>query len=123
MISLQSDKMEAYHTKLKRAQKRVSGIKEFYAHLKAYIVVNVVIQFLKPEARAFFDHKELKNGHSFLEWFDWNLLIIPMLWGIALVVHAIIAFQYKPGFLKNWEQKQYQKFLEADREGENTIKS
>ncbi len=49
-----------------------------------------------------------------MEWIDWNILIVPIFWGIGLLYHAAKVFQYKSKTLKNWEEKQIRKFLKEE---------
>jgi len=52
---------------------------------------------------------------DFVQWIDWNILIVPLFWGIGLLFHAAKVFQYKFSFIKNWEEKQLKKFMREDK--------
>ena len=101
---------EKYNQKLARAKKRVKELKKFYRHLRVYLVVNLILFFFKFRALRFFEAKGMQD-EGFLNWFDWNLLATPVLWGIGLLVHAFYVFVAKPTFIKDWEQRQIEKYM------------
>lgn len=94
--------------KLRKAQKRVEALKGFYKHLLVYCIVNVTLFILRGDVLQFFQNES--TDKNFIEWVDWNILIIPILWGIGLLFHAAKAFQYKLKFIANWEKRQLEKF-------------
>ncbi|MDP2685955.1 MAG: 2TM domain-containing protein [Aequorivita sp.] len=98
--------------KWKKAHKRVEALKGFYTHLAIYIIVNIAIFIVRGQIVEFF--KNESPDKDFMEWVDWNVLIVPIFWGIGVLFHAANAFQYKLKFIKNWEQKQLEKFLEEE---------
>ncbi len=116
------EKEENYTRKLARAQKRVRNLKKFYNHLKAYIIVNLILLFLKYRTLDFFADKAVVHDQNFLYWFEWNVLGTPILWGIGLLFHALYVFRLKskplsdlkPNFLKDWEERQIQKYMEEN---------
>ncbi|NMP30707.1 Pr2TM family membrane protein [Thalassotalea sp. M1531] len=79
----------------KRAMEYVQGLKDFYGHLAAYIIVIPALialnLFLTPQYQWF--------------WF-------PMLgWGVGLAIHAATTFQIFSLFDAEWEKKQIEKRL------------
>lgn len=94
--------------KLRKAQKRVEVLKGFYKHLLVYCIVNVTLFILRGDVLQFFQDESADK--NFIEWVDWNILIIPIFWGIGLLCHAVKAFQYKLKFIANWEKGQLEKF-------------
>lgn len=116
------EKEENYTRKLALAQKRVRNLKKFYNHLKAYIIVNLILLVLKYRALDFFADKAVVHDQNFLYWFEWNVLGTPILWGIGLLFHALYVFRLKskplsdlkPNFLKDWEERQIQKYMEEN---------
>ncbi len=103
-----------------KAKKRVDSIKGFYKHLTAYIVVNILLLIVKWRVLEIL----LENGNNepgFLNWFEWNVIGTPILWGIGLACHAFYVFVYesgaksfKPNFLSEWEERQIKKYMEEE---------
>lgn len=112
---------ENYTKKLARAQKRVKDIKGFYSHLRIYIIINIVLLFFKSRAVDFFKMKGIQD-EGFFDWFEWNIIGTPILWGIGLAAHAFYVFrmkskplsEFKPRFIRDWEKRQLEKFMNED---------
>lgn len=96
--------------KLLKARRRVEMLKGFYKHLLVYIVVNIAIFIVRGEVLEFFQTES--PDKNFIEWIDWNILIVPIFWGIGLWFHAAKVFHYKLKFLKNWEERQLKKYMD-----------
>src|SRR5690606_34749413 len=102
--------------------KRVRDLKKFYNHLKVYIVANLILLFLKYRALEFFADKEIMHDQNFLYWLDWNIIGTPVLWGLGLLFHGLYVFgikskslsDLKPKFIKDWEERQIQKYIEEN---------
>lgn len=106
-------KMEiSENIKLRNARRKVEAIKGFYQHLLVYIVVNIALFVVRGQVLEFFQNEA--TDKNFVEWIDWNILIVPIFWGIGLLFHASKAFQYKLKFLKNWEKRQIEKFIKEE---------
>lgn len=94
-----------------RAKKRVDTLKNFYAHIAVYLVMNVLLFVFKGRIMSFF----IANGvedQGFLNWMEWNMAFIPVVWGVVLLVAGIYFLKLKPGFIKKWEEKQLRKYTE-----------
>ncbi len=102
----------AENIKLRKARRRVEALKGFYKHLLIYIIVNVALFIVRGRVLEFFQIES--NDKNFVEWIDWNILIVPIFWGIGLLYHAAKVFQYKSKTLKNWEERQIRKFLKEE---------
>jgi hypothetical protein len=89
-----------------KAKKRVEEIKGFYGNLIAFIVVNIGLLILN-----------LVTSPNHL-WFYWPLLW----WGIGVVFHGLIVFNYMPFFSRNWEEKKIKEFMENEKSNKNTWK-
>lgn len=121
------EKKDNYTEKLARAKKKVEAIKKFYRHLRVYIVINVLLLFVKYGIFDFLVAKGVQNP-GFLDWYQWNILATPVLWGIGLLFHALWVFKFDakplkeltPKFYKDWEARQIQKYI--DEESENADK-
>ena len=98
--------------KLGKARKRLEALKGFYKHLLVYIFVNIAIFIVRSNVLEFFQYQS--PDKNFIEWVDWNILIVPIFWGIGLLFHAVKVFQYKFPFIKNWEERQLKKFIDKD---------
>ena len=115
------EEKDNYTKKLARAQKRVNDIKIFYRHLRIYIFINVLLLFVKYRALDFFAEKGIQDP-GFLDWFQWNLISTPVIWGIGLLLHALYVFKFqarplkelKPKFLEDWEKRQIQKYMDEN---------
>ncbi len=107
--------------KFLRAQEQVRRMKKFYAHLRVYIMVNLVILALKFQLFDYFLGKGIKDP-NFYTWLEWNIIGTPLLWGIGLLVHGLVVFKLgaftwkslKPKFLSQWEDRQLKKYMDQD---------
>ncbi len=99
------------------AKKRVKEMKGFYNHLTAYIIINLALIIIRIPVVIFFaDRLGDRADKDFLEWIDLNVLITPLIWGIALFIHFIAVFGKKTGFIRNWEERKIQEFLREEDE-------
>ncbi len=104
-----------------KAQKKVENIKKFYSHLKVYLVVNIILMFLAYKAMDFVG-RDAFHDQGFIDWYLWNIIGTPVLWGVGLLAHALYVFRFqskplkmpKPKFLKDWEQRQISKYIEEE---------
>ncbi|WP_312346286.1 2TM domain-containing protein [Chryseobacterium binzhouense] len=88
----------------REAEKKVKKIKGFYIHLMVYFFVNIFIIFSEAITA--------KPGAKFWEW---DLLILPSLWGIGVAAHGLSVFL--PAFIlgKNWEEKKIRELMEKNK--------
>lgn len=101
--------------KYSKAKKRVEDIKGFYQHLIVYLLVNIGLIVLRSPIMVFFaDNTPPRADENFLEWLDLNLLVTPLVWGIGLLIHGIAVFGATPGFVKKWEKRKINEYLEED---------
>ena len=103
--------------KRQRAQMRVKELKGFYQHLTAYLIVNTVLLLFSEKITFIVLSKEALGDPEFLEWINWNVWGIPILWGLALLIHTASVFLKSP--FKKWEERQIKKMMEEDKEGLN----
>ena len=82
-----------------KAQKKVEDIKEFYANLFSYIVVNIGLAILN-----------LLTSPEYL-WFFWPLIG----WGIGVAVHGMKVFNYMPFLGADWEERKIKELMEKER--------
>ncbi|WP_411031906.1 2TM domain-containing protein [Spongiimicrobium sp. 3-5] len=114
--------MENYQSeKYKKALRRVDMQKKFYKHVMVYIVINIVLVAIKIKLFHGVIH-ENTWGEGFSDWLAWNFLATPLFWGLGLVFHGLYVFllkgkplkEFKPKRLKEWEERQIQKYMEQD---------
>jgi len=102
---------EAY-VKYNRAQQRVKQIKGFYDHLRTYVIISLVVvigNFLLLNLADF-----AAQDDGFKHWLLWNAIIVPVIWGIVVLVHWIMVFKIKPSVFKNWEERKIQEILDKE---------
>lgn len=87
----------------KEAEKRVKKIKGFYVHLMVYCFTNLLVIALQ-----FFDTDDKE------QW-GWNMLQLPVFWGIGLAAHGLSVFL--PPFVlgKRWEEKKIKELMEKEK--------
>ncbi|GMN09277.1 hypothetical protein MTsPCn9_02670 [Croceitalea sp. MTPC9] len=105
---------EFVNSDLARAQKRVEVLKNFYKHLTTYILINSFLLLFAKSFTIVLLSKQALGNPEFLEWVNWNFYGTPIIWGIALLIHAVYVFLPSP--FKKWEEKQIKKYLEKDKE-------
>ena len=101
-----------------KAKKRVNRIKGFYKHLTVYLVVNIMLLFIKAYFLGFFESNGMTD-ENLMKWLEWNIIATPLLWGIGLIIHGICVFLVKPGFLKKWEERKIQEYMKDDQSSHN----
>ena len=106
--------MQDISQKREKAQKKVNQIKGFYGHLRAYIIVNVLLILAQTKLVDFILAKNENLDPSFFHWVDINILFTLLFWGLGLAIHGFYVFSYKFAFLKAWEERQIKKFMEED---------
>lgn len=98
--------------KYEKAKKRVKELKGFYNHLKVFIIINGIFYLLKSGWLTQFMPEGFPTETYYFDWINSNVII----WGIILAVHAVIISWHKIPFLKNWEERKIQKFMDQERE-------
>lgn len=84
-------------SKYKRAQARVTEIKEFYSHLGTFITVCTFLLLIN-----------IYNGG-----FYW--VIFPIVgWGIGVFSHAIKTFDWNPFLSKDWEKRKIEEYINKE---------
>lgn len=109
------------HLKLSKARRQVGAIKGFYNHLTVYVLINLGLFAIKSNIFHYFRDIGL-NDANFLDWVYWNIMITPLIWGVALFLHGLYVFKFKSvplrelmsKSIKDWEEKQIRRFMEKD---------
>lgn len=101
------EKNEVY----KKAKKKVDEQKRFYYHLSVYIIINIALLFMKGDYIIFSENVDFEQREKIKEWFDRTLSVIPILWGIGLIIQGALIF-IKSFFLNaEWEKQKIKKYL------------
>lgn len=98
-----------------KARKKLDAIKGFYIHLIQYVIITILIISFKGRILDIFIAKGIENPET-LQWMEWNILAIPIIWGLVLLIMGLSLFVFKSNKIKNWEERQIQKYLESDKE-------
>jgi len=81
-------------SKYKRAQARVTEIKEFYSHLGTFLVVCTLLLLINIYTGGFY----------------W--VVFPVAgWGIGILSHASKTFEWNPFFSKDWERRKIEEYI------------
>lgn len=103
-----------YDESYNAAYKKVKKIKGFYSHLKAYLIVNVMI-VLSSIIRG----NIISDGVDFSGLSHWHTYSTAFFWGIGLAIHAFSVFGPNLFFSDDWEQKKIQKYMEKEAANKN----
>lgn len=109
--------------KFGKAYAQVRQIRNFYQHLSVFFLGNIILVVIKFKALDYFESAGFQDK-VFLDWFLWNIIGTPIIWGLGLLFYGLYVFGYKakplsefkPSFIREWEQKQLQRFLIAEEE-------
>ena len=89
--------------KYQRARKRIAQIKGFYQHLLVYCLYTPFTIFINYH--TYWDYK----------WFWYSIGI----WGIGLLIHALVVFVYKGTLGNNWEKRKIEELMRKDKNNWN----
>ncbi len=105
---------ESYH-KYDRAKKQVKKIKDFYDHIKIFIVAVVVILIIRfyvvPKLGLNWDDEK-----DFNNWLNWNTYLFPSIWALVILIHGLIVF--KPKVFRKWEDRKMKEFMQKEDKAE-----
>lgn len=90
--------------RFKEVEKRVKKIKGFYIHLMVYVLVNLFVIGMIA----------IKLDQSEKLW-SWNLIQLPLFWGIGLMSHAFTVFLPSIILGRNWEEKKIKELMDKDK--------
>ena len=88
----------------REAERRVKKIKGFYIHAMVYFFVNIFI----------IASKAIDQDPGEVFW-EWDLLALPLFWGIGLAAHGLSVFL--PAFIlgRDWEEKKIKELMDKDK--------
>ena len=83
-----------------------------------YILVNLLLIAVKLYAVDYLTEQEIKR--VYVNWMGLNIIVTAVSWGIGLLIHGLVVFRkkpfsakgLKPRFIKKWEERQIEKYLE-----------
>lgn len=81
---------------IKKAQMKAKKLREFYSHLRTYLIVNSI----------FFLINWIGNSD------EWWVLYPLIGWGFCLTIHAIDTFSPLKGFDDKWEERKARELIE-----------
>lgn len=95
--------------KIKKAIQKVNSIKEYYKHIAIAIIFNGVLLIYKSKLVEVVERKT--QNVELTEWFEMNLLVIPIIWVIVLAVYGLYLFGTVSSWVSKWEQRQIEKYM------------
>lgn len=93
-----------------KARNRVSHIKSLYAHLVLFVLGTTTLLLFKTRIINYLIAKGATD-EGFLDWIAWQIVFIPILWGLILALFGLYLFKFKINFLKKWEERQMRKYM------------
>tara|TARA_R110002126_G_C10361811_1_gene492604 strand:- start:160 stop:549 length:390 start_codon:yes stop_codon:yes gene_type:complete len=100
-------------SKYERAKTKVESIKRFYNHTLVFLIINIILYFLRHKFVFILVNKNALGNPEFLDWINWNVYGTTIVWGIILVVHGIIVFGNISWYMKKWEEREIQKYINS----------
>ena len=104
--------MESQKSKYERATKRVKELKGFYNHLKIFVLFNGLLYLMRSGILHSILPEDFPVEPYYFDWVHVNLLI----WGVILLVHALVLYRHKFKFAKKWEERQIQKYMDKEQD-------
>jgi len=102
------------NSKYEKALKHVMELKEFYQHLIVYVIFLIIWLIFKNQIIEFIVLKTPNVESGFLNWLNINIALVPIIWGIALLIQFLYIHRFKLAFFKNWEEKKIRELIEKD---------
>ncbi|WP_157972908.1 2TM domain-containing protein [Aureibaculum luteum] len=99
-------------TKYEDALEHVTRLREFYQQVFVYIIFVIVCLNFKNNIIVFVRTHTDNVDNNFLSWLNINIILVPVLWGIAILVYGLYLSKFKPSLLKKWEEKKLKKFMD-----------
>ncbi len=105
---------------LKKAERRLERVKNFYRHFIVYIAINIILFVSIVTLYNQLGWQDV-DDQNFQFWYKINLISTPLLWGVGVLIHGLVvfnAFKFNkkglttPKFFKKWEERQIQKYLD-----------
>ncbi|MGJ8549148.1 2TM domain-containing protein [Winogradskyella undariae] len=101
-------KIDNSDLKYLKAKKKVEKLKAFYTHLSVYFIVNTSISGIKIISY-------MNNGKSFMEaFFELSTSMSWLIWGVAIVLHGLSAFDILVFFGEEWRERKIKKLMDDE---------
>ena len=107
-------KRDKNRSKYENALKHVTELKEFYQHLFVYIIFVLLWLIFKENIVEFVVAKTKDVDSGFLHWLRINLTLVPVIWGIGILIHGLYLHKFKLSIFKKWEDKKIKEFMNED---------
>ncbi|GLU44322.1 2TM domain-containing protein [Allomuricauda sp. NBRC 101325] len=104
--------MSTQNKNLEAAKKRVKELQGYYRHILIFVLVNGFLLLLQSGVLFKVMPDWFPTETYYFDWVNSNILF----WGLILVVHTLVVFRHKFPFLKKWEERQIQKYMQEDEE-------
>ena len=102
------------NTKYENALKHVKELKEFYQHFFIYITFVVVWLLFKEQIITFIIAKTENTDSGFMNWLNINVALVPVLWGIGVLIQGLYVYRLKFSIFKDWESRKIKEFMEEE---------
>ncbi|MBT8178080.1 MAG: 2TM domain-containing protein [Eudoraea sp.] len=105
---------QAYKDKLEKAKKRVKAIKGFFSHVQIFLIVSIILAVLYVlQVEPIIRIREAVN-EEVMSWINLNIWINLGIWALIIVIHGLVVFKFRLSFLKDWEERQIQKYMNEE---------
>ncbi|MET2985013.1 2TM domain-containing protein [Aureibaculum conchae] len=101
-------------SKYESALKHVRELKEFYQHLAVYIIFLIAWLIFKNQIIEFIIEKTPDIEYGFLHWLKINIALVPILWGVGILIQFLYISRFKLSVFKKWEEKKIKEIIEKD---------
>lgn len=101
-------------SKYERAEIKVASIRGFYNHAMVFVIINLMLYLLRHKLTFILLNISALGNPEFLEWIDWNVFGTTFVWGVILAIHGMIVFSDISFFIKKWEERQIQKYMNSN---------
>ncbi len=103
-------------SKYERAKAKVESIKRLYNHFLVFLIINVILYFLRHKFVFILVSKDALGNPEFLDWINWNVYGTTIVWGIILVIHAIFVLGNISWYIKKWEERKIKKYINSNKD-------
>lgn len=101
-------------SKYQKAVKHVTELKAFYEHVFVFIFFVIVWFLFKENIITFVVTNTDTIDSGFLHWLRVNIALVPILWGIGVLLHGLYVYKFKFSFFKKWEDTKIKELMEKD---------
>jgi len=109
------------YQKYEKAVKYARGFREFYKHLATYLIFVIVLLVLKSRIVYVVKTNANSPDPEFLHWIDVNITVIPIIWGVAVLIHGIYVYRRKFQFFNGWEDRKMKELMEEEEKKETQL--